>query len=125
MWVLVVDDSPSSLIFISQALRSLGHSALTCLDATAALETLRTMKTDVVLVDYHMPGMNALGFIAALRSQGEATAATPPPLVIMTADASPTIAEAALARGAAAVLHKPLSLDALASVLDAVANSLR
>ncbi|KPL47806.1 hypothetical protein XAXN_17565 [Xanthomonas axonopodis] len=124
MWVLVVDDSPSSIIFISEALRSLGHSVLTRTNGTSALETLQAMEVDAALVDYHMPGMNAVTFIATLRKQTQAaTAATS--VVVMTADASPDIATAALSMGAAAVLHKPLGLDKLTAALDAIDSTSR
>lgn len=122
MWVLVVDDSPSSVLFISQALRSLGHSVMTCSDAAAGLETLRSMATDVALVDYHMPGMNALGFISSLRSQLDHPSAKTP-IIVMTADAAPAIAQSALSSGATAVLHKPLDLGGLAAALDAAATN--
>ncbi|MBO9834707.1 response regulator [Xanthomonas phaseoli] len=119
MWVLVVDDSPSSIIFINEALRSLGHSVLTRTNGSSALETLQAMEVDAALVDYHMPGMNAAAFIETLRKQTKsATAATP--VVVMTADASPKVATTALSMGAAAVVHKPLGLNELAAAIDAI-----
>lgn len=82
------------------------------------------MEVDAALVDYHMPGMNAAAFIATLRKQTKsASAATP--VVVMTADASPKVATAALSMGAAAVLHKPLGLDELAAALDAIGPTSR
>jgi len=117
MWVLVVDDSVANTIFVKQALQSLGHAAMCNSSPEAALAMLGSMEFDVILVDYHMPGMNALQFMDALGAQrGAGQVATP--VVVMTADVSADLEPSVISRGASSVVYKPLGLGELASALE-------
>lgn len=55
--VLVVDDEPSICRAVSLALSRAGLEAHTALSGDAALDVLRAMPVDVLLLDLRMPGM--------------------------------------------------------------------
>lgn len=70
-------------------------------NAEAALAHLHQQGTDIVLVDYKMPGMNGIDFI-----QAASTLPAPPRTFLVSFNPLPELREAALAAGATAVLSK-------------------
>ena len=79
--VLVVDDVPESLAFLCEALDSAGFTVLVATDGPQALERLRRVTPDVVLLDACMPGMD--GFEVCRRIKADPGLATLP-VVFMT-----------------------------------------
>jgi DNA-binding NarL/FixJ family response regulator len=69
-------------------------------------------KPDVLLVDYHMPGMTGLEVIQALRAEGEGTT-----VLVLTADTGEAVMAEAIAAGAAGYITKQ---QALSEVVQAV-----
>jgi diguanylate cyclase (GGDEF)-like protein len=65
--VLVVDDSPEYLEATRLTLEREGHHVLTRPGGPEALEVLRTEHVDLVLLDYHMPGMTGEEVVLRLR----------------------------------------------------------
>jgi CheY-like chemotaxis protein len=117
MWVLVIDDVPSNTIFITEALKTLEHRAVVCHDPIAGLALLDQMVVDCILVDYHMPCVNASAFMTALHAKLAPSGKTIP-VVVMTADPSLALVENVKELGAATVLHKPLNIAVLGSALN-------
>lgn len=79
--VLVVDDVPESLAFLCEALDAAGFTVLVATDGPQALERLRRVTPDVVLLDACMPGMD--GFEVCRRIKADPGLATLP-VVFMT-----------------------------------------
>jgi DNA-binding NarL/FixJ family response regulator len=73
--------------------------------------TLET-KPDILLVDYHMPGLTGLEVIQGLRAEGENTT-----VVVLTADTGEAVMAEAIAAGAAGYITKQ---QALSEVVQAV-----
>ncbi|VVE72258.1 DNA-binding response regulator [Pandoraea anapnoica] len=63
--VLIVDDTPDNLAFLSDTLRANGYTVLVALSGEAALKCLSRVTPDVVLLDAMMPDMD--GFETCLR----------------------------------------------------------
>ena len=68
--VLVADDDPSSLLFLSEALRSLGLDVTGCTDGPAAIELVRRHAFRLLVLDCRMPGGGAEPVLAELRAGG-------------------------------------------------------
>ena len=68
--VLVADDDPSSLLFLTEALRSLGLDATGCADGPAAIELARQQSFQLLVLDCRMPGGGAEHVLAELRAVG-------------------------------------------------------
>ncbi|HSB97971.1 MAG TPA: response regulator transcription factor [Spongiibacteraceae bacterium] len=56
--VMIVDDTPANLALLSDALEEQGYRVLVATDGYSALEQLRYIAPDVILLDGMMPGMD-------------------------------------------------------------------
>ena len=65
--VLVVDDEPAVLEFISTALQAEGHRVATARDGMDALSQIKDVRFDLVVTDRAMPRMNGDQLAAAVR----------------------------------------------------------
>lgn len=80
--VMIVDDAPANLALLSDALGEAGYRVLVAIDGPSALEQLRCIRPDVILLDGVMPGMD--GFETCRRmKQDHATRDIP--VIFMTA----------------------------------------
>ncbi len=108
--VIVVDDEPVLRRTIARTLTARGFEVVQCEDGASALERLRQLEADVMLVDLMMPGVSGMDVLReakALRPDVEC--------VIMTAYSRVEDAVAAVRAGAYDFLTKPFaSLDAVA-----------
>jgi signal transduction histidine kinase/ActR/RegA family two-component response regulator len=116
--VLLAEDHPVNQRVI-QAI--LGDSVeLTIVgDGQAALEALRARAFDLILMDTHMPVMDGLTAIRAIRAMEAQTGELHTPIVSLTADAMPSQVQEALAAGADRHLAKPITSAALISAMSA------
>ena len=93
-------------------------AARTCFDVTVveascgaeALLAIAQRRPDLIITDYHMPGMNGLELVRTLRAQGMQM-----PIVAISSE--PDIADGILATGANHFLPKPYPLQELRALL--------
>jgi EAL domain-containing protein (putative c-di-GMP-specific phosphodiesterase class I) len=105
--VLIVDDQRPNLALLERILDHAGcrHIHLTT-DPRSVVELYETLQPDLVLLDLHMPGMDGLAVMEAIR---HATAQDDfVPIVVLTADATAAARETALTAGASDFLTKPV-----------------
>ncbi len=103
--VLCIDDEPDILEVARLSLETVGGLRVSCLnDTTQAIEHIRTIAPDLLLVDVMMPHMDGPAILAALRAHPTLAHL---PVVFMTARVQP--AEMAKYRelGATGVIAKP------------------
>ena len=67
--VLCVDDEPVILQILRRLLEVQGFEPVTCGDPLAALSIFDEGSFDVVITDIHMPGMDGLALMRALRER--------------------------------------------------------
>jgi len=65
--ILVVDDDAEIVAMLSLRLGKRGYRVLTAIDGVEALETARTERPDLVILDVMMPGKNGWEVARALR----------------------------------------------------------
>ena len=106
--ILVVDDEPSILRLLQEALSQWGYQVSCASTVEEALVTLGTELFDAALTDIRMPDMSGLDLLRAIKKQDESIE-----VIVMTG--YPTISSAveALKEGAYDYLSKPLILDEL------------
>lgn len=66
--ILVVDDSPTELKMISQALKSGGYEVLTAKDGEEALQMVESEPVQLIVLDVIMPKMNGFQVCRKVKS---------------------------------------------------------
>lgn len=118
--ILLVDDDVDICHNLADILSDLDYHVDYAHDGPSALELVRRNSYDVALLDLKMPGMDGLTLYREIKKLRAGTVA-----VIVTAYASSSTAEAALAAGAVQILAKPVNLDLLLNLLaEAMGRSL-
>jgi two-component system NtrC family response regulator len=112
--VLIVDDDVAFREALAETVASLGHEPEEVSRGAQAVTLLEREHYDVVLLDQRMPGMDGLGVLQALQAQGPGG----PPVVMLTAHASPDNTIEAMRLGAFDHLPKPITRDAVREVLE-------
>src|SRR5437588_11253624 len=79
--LLVVDDEPRTAQLTAELLRRAGYSVDVASSGTEALELIRSVSPDLMLLDYEMPDMEAPEGLDSLRSGGDRL---PFPVIILT-----------------------------------------
>lgn len=126
MDLLIVEDDPSSRAALSEVLEDEGHCVRSAANAADAMTLVAERSPALLLLDHNLPDMSGLELVAKLRSEGVET-----PFVLITGTSEMHIdpdgnvditnhEQAALAIGALAHLTKPVPIDALLAVLDAL-----
>jgi two-component system response regulator FixJ len=111
--VYVVDDDRDVLDSLAFLLPVLGYDCRTFNGPQDFLAAAAGLETGCILSDLRMPGIDGFGLAAAVRSNGLDW-----PMVMMTSDSDPALAEHSFAAGFLAFLRKPISGDLLADALD-------
>lgn len=113
--VLVVDDNAVNLTVAAQLVGKAGFRALKATSGTEALAMLEKLDVALVLMDCHMPEMDGFETTARIRALPDRKGKVP--VVALTASAAPEDLIACRRSGMNDVLVKPVSLVALASIL--------
>lgn len=117
MRILLVDDHPEVRQSLGAFIEQLGHEALQCDNAPAAVAKARSEHPDLILSDLRMPGMDGLHLLAALEQLDH-----PPPLALMTAFGDADTAIAALRQGAIDYLRKPIDVRELHRLIERIGS---
>jgi CheY-like chemotaxis protein/anti-sigma regulatory factor (Ser/Thr protein kinase) len=111
--LLVIDNEPTILDGMKRLLEGWGCTVETAAGLDQALTSLATRsEPDVVIADYHLDSGNGLSAISALRERSS----SPKPAILLTADRTPQVREAAAALDVH-LLNKPLKPGALRALL--------
>lgn len=106
--VLVVDDHPGSLEFVSSALRGDGVDILTSNNPDDALDKIYSSRPQIVLTDLVMPGMTGMELLDRIVEYDPSIQ-----VVLMTAHYSTESAVEAIRKGACDYLDKPIKVGVL------------
>jgi CheY-like chemotaxis protein len=114
MHILFVDDNSETRDLFRLCFTLQGHTAQTAQDGLDALRIIAQKKEDldVIIMDYHMPGMTGLEVVQQLR-QGQTDEITPVPIFLFTGDTRGNIESQAQELGVARVFYKPILPSAL------------
>lgn len=108
--VLIVDDSPEALGFLTEALEQTGFSVLIATSGASALNIVDRITPDIILLDAVMPGLD--GFETCLRLKANPSV-RPVPVVFMTGLTETEHIVHALDAGGVDYLTKPINIDEL------------
>lgn len=113
--VLYIEDNIVNIQLVQYMLRKSDFSMVHAMDGQAGLELAAQIKPDVIVIDYHMPGMNGLEVVARIKSNPDLANI---PLIALTADTLPETHRACKQAGFNAYLNKPLSRGLFLSTLN-------
>ncbi len=116
--VLVVDDQPTNRLVIRELLTQAGHRVYEADGGDAALELLAGQEFDLVISDFHMPGLTGLDMLRELRAMQAPDRATP--FILLTADLTNDARRDADIAGVSAFLSKPIDSVRLLHTIEAV-----
>ena len=122
--VLLAEDHPINRRVVQLILESAGVD-LTCVEnGAAAVEAWERGDFDLVLMDMQMPVMDGLTAIGEIRGRERCSGRPRTAIYALTANAMPDHARASDAAGADGHLTKPITADALFSIVETAARSL-
>ena len=104
--VMVVDDDAETLALLHEIVAKEGFEVETAEDAETALRRLEQWQPELVITDIHMPGMDGLALLAAVREKEPDI-----PVVLLTAYGSLKTAVDAIKAGAFDYLSKPFVVE--------------
>lgn len=106
--ILLVDDDPSVLEYLSFLLTEYNYPVIACKDVDAALQQMRDNPVIMILSDIRMPASSGIDLLMKIHS-------TDPdiPVILMTAYADVDTAIDAINKGAFQFLTKPFKVDIL------------
>jgi two-component system OmpR family response regulator len=115
MTVLVVEDEEDIRTIVRMSLEQLGgFTVIDTASGAEALEVVRRLRPDVVLLDVMMPDMDGPQLLEALRSRADTSTL---PVIFLTAKAMPDEIERLRALGALAIFTKPFDPVALPDLI--------
>ncbi len=105
--VLLVDDNPHCLEFLTQAFDAQGGVSVSSeTEPGVALNRIRNEKPDLVVLDVKMPGLDGFSVLAALRGEGNVV-----PVVMCSGSALQRDVDRAYASGCSGYMEKPSTLE--------------
>jgi CheY-like chemotaxis protein/anti-sigma regulatory factor (Ser/Thr protein kinase) len=120
--ILVAEDNDINAMLARATLLKAGHRVDIVANGKAAVEAVtgggRKRRYDVVLMDLHMPVMDGLDAIAAIRRYEEEVGVAPVPIMVLSADSQEKTRHAVLAHGASGFVTKPLDPEALVRTVE-------
>ena len=106
--IMIVDDDPGHLISLATVIRSWGYQVETATDGREAVERVKALPVDLILMDVRMTTMSGIEALDHIKGYNPAI-----PIIVMTAYSSVESAVEALKGGAYDYLIKPFDFDVL------------
>lgn len=114
---LIVDDSKVVRTLEKRIMESLGFATAEAEDGQKALEYCEAQPPELILLDWHMPVMNGLEFITALRARADIAQ---PKVIFCTTESEISHIMQALGAGADEYVMKPFDAEIIKGKLEQV-----
>ena len=118
--VLIVEDNERNRKLVRRVLEKKGYRALEVESGEAAVEALRKERADLVLMDYHLPGIDGIETFRRIRAD---TTIRRMPIVAVTASAMPEDVANMREAGFDAVQTKPINVKELLETIEQLLES--
>ena len=115
--VLIVDDSKTELMFLSEMLKKAGFAVTTAENAEDAQRRLEQAKPDLILMDVVMPGQNGFQLTRAISRDPRYTDI---PIIMCTSKNQETDRVWGMRQGARDYITKPVDPAELQAKIDAL-----
>ncbi len=112
--ILIVEDNSDCRELLALVLRRSGYEIAEAATGLEAIEQAAATHPDLILMDLGLPGITGDEATARLKAD---PATKDIPVIVNTAFHKGTLIDRAIAVGAAEILHKPISFEALREVV--------
>ena len=120
--IMVVDDTTVSRTLIKEGLHEIGvQNVRIAKDGQEALKALMTKPAHLVVSDYHMPNLDGLGLLKALREYKPTSKLG---FILVTGRGDQTLVDRGKQLGMNNFLTKPFTIPGLKTCLEAVTGKL-
>ncbi len=119
--VLLAEDHPTNRRVVELILANAGVELTAVENGALAVESFGLAEFDLILMDMQMPVMDGLNATRSIRATERAEQRRPTPIYALTANAMPEHIEQTSAAGADGHLTKPVSAEALLSLIARIA----
>ena len=106
--ILIVEDEPQIVSFMSKGLRRAGYQIQIAADGLQAMSIVTSGEIDLMLLDLGLPILDGISVLSAARAQGIQI-----PVIVVTARAGDDEREKSLAMGANDYITKPFRFSDL------------
>ncbi len=106
--ILIIDDSPADIRFMTEALKSSGHTVVSLDNSTDAEKVVEAERPDLTLLDVVMPNRNGYETLRALKKVPGAAGMK---VIFVSSKGSDTDIKWGLRQGAVDYLIKPYTPD--------------
>jgi DNA-binding response OmpR family regulator len=110
--VLVVEDEPRILRFLSISLRASGYNLITAIRGDQVIDLVRSENPDIIILDVFLPGADGFEVLKELRTFSQL------PVIVMSARDS--LGPNAMEQGATDFLAKPFRPEQLMQRMKAI-----
>ncbi|MCS6993377.1 MAG: response regulator [Anaerolineales bacterium] len=110
--ILYVEDDPNNRTLIRRILGAEGYTVHEAPNAAIALEKLKTLKPDLILMDINMPEVDGYTLTAQIRAMPEMSSV---PIIALTANVMKGDRERSLQAGCDGYIQKPIDIDTIAA----------
>lgn len=116
--ILCIDDDENVLVIVQMCLESVGGFQVTCLEnGINALNKIKAIKPDLILIDMMMPGVDGSSVLKSLKKEHETRNI---PVIFMTARVQTEEIEEYYTLGADGVVPKPFDPMTLSEQLNEI-----
>jgi two-component system cell cycle response regulator DivK len=103
-----VEDNPDNRLLVRRLLMAFGYQVAEAENATEALEALKTLRPDLILMDINMPDMDGYTLTIQIKSNPDLMNV---PVIAITANAMKGDRERTLDAGCDGYIEKPIDVD--------------
>lgn len=118
--LLLVDDEPDIIEFLSYNFRKEGYEVLTAYDGKQAIEVVGEQHPDVIITDILMPNMNGITMCEEIKSRKENREV---PVIFLSASNDDLFAVAAMKAGGSRYVSKPVRFNSLSRMVQEVLDN--
>jgi DNA-binding NtrC family response regulator len=112
MKILVVDDDKDMCEILSDFLKDEGHTVLTAYDGESALDSVKSRKYDVLILDYRLQGIDGLHVLEKVHQIDESLIT-----IMISAFGSEQMKRQAKKLGAYDFIEKPFDMERIVRIV--------